>query len=67
MNVRLKCDCSWIAARELLATVAPALREEKHRDFLVEALRICREMLDQYELKLWRERQRLGKPGEGEC
>ncbi len=60
-HLRLRHDCAWAAALELLETVAPALREEEYRDFFGEAFRICLELLEGFEEKAARERKRLAK------
>ena len=65
--VRLRDDCAWKAAQELLKTVAPALREKEHSDFFVEALRICQNLLESYDIKREREAMRLGRCLQGEC
>lgn len=52
---RLKHNTAWTVARDLLETIATALRPEEHQNAFNEFYRICYTAMDAYEAQVLRQ------------
>lgn len=58
-NARIRHDCAWEQAHQMLRLAAPLLRDEEMRDFLNEAYAIALAGLEGYAVQMSRMQQRL--------